>query len=162
MTFTGTDGTVILIDNGSIQIAHAPSGMVGFDDSGNKWVAGNTAAHVDTSSVEAKCAAANCPLVQCGAKLTTTFVREIDCRGISLWAWPQGVHLATVPPGHSEVAPSPLPGRRQLQLGECNVMPLILRCRDLFVSGQITKSTYDWRMANIDAAFQKCLDATIR
>ena len=56
--------------------------------------------------VETTCASFNCPLAKCGATTTSSFVREVTCSGVSLWAWPQGVHLA------------PPPADRR-QLGEC-------------------------------------------
>lgn len=98
MTLTGTDGTIILIDNGSVKIAHAPSGTVGFD-AGVKWSVGYNASFIDTSIVESTCASFGCPLDKCGATMTSTFVREISCNSVPLWAWPQGVHLAPPPTG---------------------------------------------------------------
>ena len=98
MTLTGTDGTIILIDNGSVEIAHVPSGTVGFDAAtGTKWVVGDAAQYVNTSIVEAKCAAANCPPAHCGGLLTTDIVREVTCHGASVWLWPLGVHLNPPP-----------------------------------------------------------------
>jgi len=96
-----TGNAIALVDQGHLQVLEEPTATLGFNGAnGENYTIGNPEGFepgVDEEVAE-KCAAVNCPLSMCTARLSVSTyfyeTREVLCDGSKVWAWPEGVSLA--------------------------------------------------------------------
>ena len=103
MTFTGVEGSVVLID-GNNTASIAPSDGAVFVDaaSGQVAYAGKLTGDSDfltqiIAAFTAKCAVVGCPTSSCAAKTSIDEITGITCHSESVWRWPDGVALKDPP-----------------------------------------------------------------
>jgi hypothetical protein len=88
----GTDGSKLLVSDGSMAVKGPPDGYAAFDGAGVGWA---TDATTNLASLVEQCSKFNCPLPACATRTYLGANVEMTCGGSTMWAWPEGMDLPT-------------------------------------------------------------------
>lgn len=98
MVLHAEDGSTILLDGGTMQVLGAADGLVRFDPvgAGAPVASGVGSARADgglAQRVKASCTSHGCQLPSCVGHTAHGTHRALECSGVTVWTWPEGITL---------------------------------------------------------------------